>query len=299
MREALLMRAFLLFFGLMLGALASIALLTYPAWQLLHPYFDFPFHRIGDRIGMLALVVGFVLVARRVGLADKGSLGYGLRRGLFIREMSIGLALGIIGMLMIVGIMTALGLLDWSDAANASSGRLAKIFFNRFLSGIAVGFIEETMLRGVMFTAIARESGTRKAIFLTSLIYSAVHFLTSYHIANDQVTSHSGFELLGGMLRWFSTPLAMLDAFLCLFAVGWVLATIRAKTGNIAACIGLHAGWVWVILFTHELTKPVRDQPLSFLLSQFDGFIGWLVLAWTIVLGVGLNWLYSRRSAQP
>ena len=127
------------------------------------------------------------------------------------------------------------------------------------------------------------------------MIYSAVHFLTSYHIAADQVTSHSGIELLSGMLRWFATPLAMADAFLCLFAVGLVLAIIRAKTGNIAACIGLHAGWVWVILFTRELTKPVRDQPLSFLLSQFDGFIGWLVLAWTIVLGVVLVRFYGRR----
>jgi membrane protease YdiL (CAAX protease family) len=102
-------------------------------------------------------------------------------------------------------------------------------------------------------------------------------------------------DLLAGTLHWFSTPLAMADAFLCLVAVGGVLAVIRAKTGNIAACIGLHAGWVWVILFTRELTKPVRDQPLSFLLSQFDGFIGWLVLAWTILMGVVLIRFYATR----
>ena len=77
--------------------------------------------------------------------------------------------------------------------------------------------------------------------------------------------------------------------------MGLVLASIRAKTGNIAACIGLHAGWVWVILFTRELSKPVSDQSLSFLLSQFDGFIGWLVLIWTIVLGLILNRFYGRR----
>src|SRR6266702_7067764 len=290
------MRAFALFFGLMLAALASVAVLTYPAWLLLHPYFDFPFHRIGDRIGLLILVIGFVVVARRIGLSDKGSLGYGLRRPLFIREMLMGLGIGVVGMLVIVAIMTALGLLDWTEASTATPGRLAKIFFNRLLSGLAVGFIEETMLRGLMFTAIARESGTRAAILLTSVIYSAVHFLSSYHIAADQVTSHSGMDLLLGTLHWFSTPLAMADAFLCLFAVGLVLAIIRAKTGNIAACIGLHADWVWVILFTHELTKPVRDQPLSFLLSQFDGFIGWLVLGWTILTGVVLIRFYARRT---
>lgn len=293
--ETPLMRAFALFFGLMIAALASIAVFSYPAWLLLHPHFDFPFHRIGDRIGMLALVIGFILVARRVGLSDKQSLGYGLPRRLFIREMLIGLGIGVIGMLIIVAIMTALGLLDWTEASTVTAGRLAKIFFNRLLSGIAVGFIEETMLRGVMFTAIARESGTRTAILLTSLIYSAVHFLDSYHIAADQVTSHSGFDLLTGMLHRFSTPLAMADAFLCLFAVGLVLAIIRAMTGSIATCIGLHAGWVWVMLFTRELTEPVRDQPLSFLLSQFDGFVGWLVLAWTILTGVVLIRFYARR----
>jgi hypothetical protein len=40
----------------------------------------------------------------------------------------------------------------------------------------------------------------------------------------------------------------------------------------------------------------VRGQPLSFLLSQFDGFIGWLVLAWTLLTGVGLIAFYARRT---
>jgi membrane protease YdiL (CAAX protease family) len=291
------MRAFALFFGLMLAALASIAVFTYPAWLLLHPHFDFPFHRIGERIGMLALVIGFILVARRVGLADKQSVGYGLRRPLFIREMLLGLLMGVITMLAIVGVMTLLGLLDWSEAATVTHAKLTKIILNRLLSGLAVGFIEETMLRGIMFAAIQRESGTRWAIFLTSLIYSATHFFASYHIAPDQVTPSSGIALLTGILHLFSDPLAIADAFLCLFAVGFVLALIRAKTGNIAAGVGLHAGWVWVMLAAHELTKPVRGQPLSVLLSQFDGFVGWLILAWTIVLGVGFNWFYGRRNA--
>ncbi len=40
------MRAFLLFVGLMVAALAAIAVFTYPAWLLLHPHFNFPFHRL-------------------------------------------------------------------------------------------------------------------------------------------------------------------------------------------------------------------------------------------------------------
>jgi membrane protease YdiL (CAAX protease family) len=290
------MRAFTLFFGLMIAALAAIAVFSYPAWLLLSPHFDLKFHRVGERIGMLALAIGFVLVARRAGLADKRSLGYGLARPLFIREMLLGLALGVLTMIAVVGIMTVLGLLDWSEGTTVTAGKLGKIIFNRLLSGIAVGLIEETFLRGAMFTAIDRESGTRAAILLTSIIYSATHFFASYHIAPDQVTSSSGITLLAGTLHLFAAPLDIADAFLCLFAVGVVLAMIRARTGNIAACLGLHAGWVWVILTTHELTKPVRGQPLSFLLSQFDGFVGWLVLLWTIVLGIVLNRFYAKRA---
>jgi membrane protease YdiL (CAAX protease family) len=291
------MRAFALFLGLMIAALAAIGVFTYPAWLLLHPHFDFPFHRIGARIGMLALLVGFILVARRARLADKQSLGYGLPRPLFIREMLLGLALGVITMVAVVGFMTALHLLDWTEATSVSGAEITRTLFKRLLSGIAVGLIEETFLRGAMFTAINRESGTRAAILLTSIIYSATHFFASYHIEADQVTASSGLTLLAGTLHLFANPLAIADAFLCLFAVGVVLAMIRAKTGNIAACLGLHAGWVWVILSVHDVTKPVRDQPLSFLLSQFDGFIGWLVLAWVAIMGIGLNRLYARRTA--
>src|SRR5690349_13802104 len=131
------MRAFVFFFGLIVLGFVVMAALSYPAWLLLHPHFDFPFHRIGARIGMLALLIGFILVARRAGLADKQSLGYGLRRPLFLREMLLGLALGVITMIAVVGFMTALHLLDWTEAASASGAEIAQTIFKRLLSGIA------------------------------------------------------------------------------------------------------------------------------------------------------------------
>jgi len=59
--------------------------------------------------------------------------------------------------------------------------------------------------------------------------------------------------------------------------------------------MGLHAGWVWVMLVAHGLSQPNRASPLGFLLSRHDGFTGWLVLGWTVVLGVGLWCFYTRR----
>jgi membrane protease YdiL (CAAX protease family) len=292
------MRAFAWFLGLTALALAAIAVFAYPAWMLLHPFFDFPFHRVGERIGMLALLAGFLLVARRLRLADRASLGYGLPRRAFLREMSLGLALGVASMLALVGLMTALGLLDWRPAAGLTGMDLLRLVALRAGSGFAVAFIEETFLRGAMHTAIERESGTRLAVLLTALFYAATHFFASYHIAAGQVTSSSGLELLGGTLHSWAQPAGIADAFLALLAVGVALGMVRAATGNIAACIGLHAGWVWVMLAAHELTRPLRGAPLGFLLSRFDGFVGWLVLAWTAVLAVPLWRFYSRRAGR-
>ena len=279
-------------------ALAAVAVFAYPAWTLLHPHFDFPFHRIGERVGMLALLVGFVALARQLGLADRASLGYGLPRRAFVRELALGLALGVITMLAVVGIMTLLGLLDWSSGARLGAGALAELIALRALSGLAVGFIEETFLRGAMQTAITREAGTGTAVFLTAVFYAATHFFGKVHIAAAQVTPHSGLDLLAGTLHAFVHPLGIADAFLALLAVGVGLALVRAATGNIAACIGLHAGWVWVMLVAHELTQPLPGAPLGFLLSRFDGFVGWLVLASTALLTVPLWRFYVARTAR-
>src|SRR5690349_6415548 len=105
------MRAFAWFLGLLAAALAAVALLAYPAWMLLHPHFDFPFHRIAERLGMLALAAGFILFARRLGLADRASLGYGLPRRTFLRELALGLGFGVLSMLLVVATMAGLGLL--------------------------------------------------------------------------------------------------------------------------------------------------------------------------------------------
>ena len=290
------MRAFACFLGLFLLAFAVVAALTYPAWLLLHPHFSFPFHRIGERIGMVVLLVGLVLVARRLGIKDRASMGYGAPRAVFLREWGLGLVLGAVTMLAIVGIMAGLGVLEWKSHAPTGLGPLAKLVGASLLSGVAVALIEETFIRGAMFTAIQRESGTTVAVVLTSLLYSASHFFGKVRIPAEQVNAWSGVDLLSSTLHAFSDPLGIVDAFLCLAAVGAVLALIRYRTGNIAAGLGLHGGWVWIILTAHDLTQPADGSPLRWVLSRYDGFVGWLVLAWTCLMGVLLWAFYSKRA---
>jgi len=289
------MRAFAIFLGLIFVALASIGVFTYPAWLLLHPHFDFPFHRIGERIAMLIGLIGFVILAPRMRLNDRASLGYGISRTRFLRELGVGLLGGVATMLVIVGVMAALGLLDWHKLSGLDGVAIAKIIGGALASGLVVALIEETSLRGIIFTGIQRESGTTVAVVLTSIVYSATHFFAKHHIDAAQVTPSSGWDLLAGTLQTFADPMAILDAFLTYTAVGVILAVIRANTGHIASCMGLHAGWVCVILSVTGLSEPVSDRPLSFLVSQTNGFVGWLVFFWTLLIGVPLVRYYSRR----
>jgi membrane protease YdiL (CAAX protease family) len=290
------MRVFAWFMLLIAFSLACMAVFTYPAWLLLHPHFNFPFQRIGERIGMLGFLIGFLLIARRLRLGDRVSLGFGAPRRVYLREYGIALAIGALTMMLVVASMAALGLLDWQPAARYGAGALAALIAKRLLSGVAVGLIEETALRGVMFAGIQRESGTLLAIVLTSIIFAATHFLGVAHIPPDAVTPWSGVTVLQGTLRAFENPLGNADAFLCLTAIGVVLAKVRSITGNTSASMGLHAGWVWVMLVVHGLSRPNITSPLSFLLSHHDGFTGWLVLAWAVVLGWGLARLYTART---
>lgn len=291
------MRGLLWFLGLIAAGLAAMGTLTYPLWAAIDPLLDVPFHRVGSRLAMLVLLIGFVVVARRLALADRASLGFGLGWRRFLREAALGFALGVLLMALAVALMAALGLREFKPSVQPDLALLAAAAFAGTLSGLAVGLIEETFFRGAMHTAVARDAGPATAILSTAALYAAVHFVGRHKIPDEAVHAGSGLELLTGALAHFAAPLAIADAFLCLFAVGVLLGLVRHATGNIAACVGLHAGWVAVIAVTRRLSRPDRDAPLSFLLSDFDGLIGWLVFGWTVLTGLLLVSFYRRRAS--
>ena len=289
------MKAFAWFMGLFVLGFAMMAAFAWPLYEALTPTFDVKFHRVANRLGMLVLLVSFVLVARRLALADRGSLGFGLPRHQFFREAALGLLIGVATMLPVAFIMLGLDLRVLRDGFDPANVPWLSLAAGGLATGITVGLIEETFFRGAMHTGIARESRARVAILLTAMLYASVHFVGRYRIPVDELGPDSGLRHVLGTLADFATPLDIADAWLALFAVGVLLGMVRTLTGNVAACIGLHAGWVWVISFLRETSRPDETNPLRFLLSQFDGVVGWLVLAWTLVIGAVLWRFYSRR----
>lgn len=287
------MRAALWFLAAILGTLLLAALLAWPVWQVaqaLQP--EWPFHKVVSRFWQMLLLAGLVLAVRRLGLLSRGDWGYGLARRHFIRHVLAGLGIGIVTMLPITLAMQALGLIV--PRADLGAALLIDGIAAGALTGLAVAIVEETFFRGLMFRAVLRESGLAAALWSTALLYSAIHFLARARLAHAEIGWDSGVALLGSAFSRFAAPAAFVDSFVTLLLVGLMLGLVRQRTGSIAAGIGLHMGWVWVIKSTTSVTDLDVGARGSFLVGPFDGYTGWLVAGWAaLMLAVawGRGWL--------
>jgi membrane protease YdiL (CAAX protease family) len=290
------MLSYAVFLALIAVALVALAALGYPAWLLtLSLGFDFRFTRVAIRVAMLVLIIGFVLVARRLRVADRASLGWDLPPRRFLAEVTRAWLLGLLFMLPVLLTMVALDMRELKPGMALHAGPWIKVMVAGLLTGLVVGSTEETFMRGAMQTAITRESGTAMAIALTAPLYAATHFFGRFRIAAGDVHYGSGLDMLTATLASFLHPLGIVDAFLCLTLVGVLLGMVRALTGNIAACVGLHASWVSVIYVVRETSSRNPASPAAWLMSDYDGFIGWMVLAWMLAFGWALWWFYGQR----
>lgn len=279
------MRSYLWFLVAILGTLVVAALLAYPLYLLVHPlqpawWFD----RIGGRVWeFLLLPAGLVFVVRHLRLTRREDYGYGAPRPRWLRQFRIGLAAGLVTMLPVTISMLLLGVR--TVAPGLSPAHVAGAVLAGLGSGLAVGLIEETFFRGLLQGAVLRDTSHRSlGLVLVAVLFAALHFLGHVHVAPADVTWHSGLDLLAAVAHNFTAPAAILDAFLSLAAVGLLLGVITAWTGNIGTAVGLHAGWVWMMRTTVGVTQPDPTATHAWLISRTDGYTGWLVLGWTLVM---------------
>ena len=266
-------------------------------WLVAHALVpEWPFHRIVSRFWQLLLLGGLLLTLRRLGLRGRVDWGYGLPRPVFLRHFAAGLAIGVATMLPMSLAMGALGIHTLRPGFGPAM--LLEAIALGALVGLAVAILEETFFRGLMFRAVSRESGIAFAAWSTALVYSAIHFLARARIPADEVVWDSGIHLLGGALANFAEPFAIADSFVTLLLVGLLLAFVRARTGSIAAGIGLHMGWVCVIKATKAVTRVDTEASASFLVGSFDGYTGRLVAGWAALL-LAVAWIAGWLRSDP
>jgi membrane protease YdiL (CAAX protease family) len=162
------------------------------------------------------------------------------------------------------------------------------------LSGILVALIEESFFRGAMHYAMRRHSPILTAAITTALLYAAVHFIHAPVAVGTIIGWQSGWEMLATMFHSYENFADIADSYTALFAAGLFLSLVRERSGNIALCLGIHAGWVLTIKLVKEVTNAATDTPAAFLIGSYDSIIGWAAAA---VLGLVTLWYWRYGCA--
>jgi membrane protease YdiL (CAAX protease family) len=291
-------------------ALAALLPLVYlSAAALLAAAFAYPLYLLsGGGIGLRSLVsrgalvfliLGGYLLVRKLGL-DLAQLGFARGGSGFPRQAIQGFGLGVLMLALHTLALLALDVRvmdpdDWKSTAEGLS-TLAKALG----TGIAIALIEETIFRGLLFTALRRLAGVGTAIVVSAFYYAILHFLkTDWKPKGAEVAWDTGFRLLADAFG----HLAVLpfDSLLALFLAGVLLGCVRtAFPLGLGYCVGLHAGWVFVIRSAKALTNGLPDGRHAYLVGGYDGIIGYLAAGWIGVLVLGFMVSFrgkGRRSA--
>ncbi len=290
------MRAFLLFCLYVGGLFLGGALLEYPIYRVAHAFdASIDYWTFSGRLTIPLGVLTLYPLLRRLRLANAKSLGYALPRRRFAAALAMGIVLGILMMLPLFGVLIASGARAAHTVPQAIPAALLGAAGGAAFSGLMVGFIEETFFRGAMYTAVERESGSLAAVLASSLLYSVVHFIDSdLRVPDEAIGWTTGLVILADSFRTLADPARFLDSALALAAAGAFLALVRRRTGHLAWCIGLHAGWVFAIKEFKTLTHPVSDAPWAWLAGSYDHITGWAALAWLGLLSILLLWPAQR-----
>ncbi len=245
---------------------------------------DHPFPRYVRRCVLALALVGLWPLTRALGCASWTAVGWGQQAGAGQR-LGWGFGAGMCGILVLVGAELCLADRGWQREWNVSAmalglGRAA------FSAGV-VAILEETLFRGVLMGGLRPALGGAGAVVVTSLLYSASHFLRKPD-APHEVTWTTGYETLLGMLGTLVMWDRLMPAFVTLFLLGVLLGLSRLREGNVYFAMGLHAGIVFSAKMRGLFTQNGEGVPQGGELMS-----SWLALLVSVV-GVIAYYCHSR-----
>lgn len=124
-------------------------------------------------------------------------------------------------------------------------------------AALGAGALEELFFRGALLGLLLKSMPPLRAALAVSFLFAFVHFLKppeGWSLPMEEVAWSSGFAVLRAIGGGFLDARFLLAEFATLFAVGWVLAMARLRTGRLWACMGLHGGWVFGLKYFSALT---------------------------------------------
>jgi len=154
-------------------------------------------------------------IARVEGLSF---LNYGISREVnFLISVGLGLAIGVIGIIVVYAIESTFGWINWHWQPNQ---RLWQTLLTTLLLGLWVSGTEELIFRGFVLNELQQSYSLWLGAVVSSLIFALLHLVWEIDETLPQLPG--------------------------LFLMGLVLVLARwLDDGNLSLAIGLHAGWIW------------------------------------------------------
>ncbi|MDX1519541.1 MAG: CPBP family intramembrane glutamic endopeptidase [Gammaproteobacteria bacterium] len=280
--------------GFITAVLLGSALLCWPVHQLLGLVTDYPFHKL---LGHLTLVLGlagsFVYLSLN-GMLDRRGCGYGTGKKPFLKQVGIGLLIGNLVLLVIELLLLVLGLHVPEPGLTPGVSWIIELVFIAAVTGLVVGLTEETIFRGAIQGVLMKHLKVIPAVLLSSFAYAALHFIKFPELpANIDPDWHSGLSLLADSFKYGYFTYNF-DKFITLLLLGVLLGTLRAINGNIALCIGVHAGLVMMMKISRKLTDYVPGSELDFLVNYTDHQLGWLSTFILAIVVIGYILIHTK-----
>jgi membrane protease YdiL (CAAX protease family) len=226
---------------------------------------------------LLALCVFRANTKSAWGLPSRAGLAGRLMSGFAIGVVSLG-----VGCLLLFVLDVRVTRVDLPTEASY----WLNVLWRAALSALFIGVFEELWFRGGLYTLMQQCGGIPLALFGGTTVYAAAHFLDvpeDIFVGASQLHAMIGFESLvaaiQNVFQWQN-----LDSFVALFIAGLTLSLVRMRQGDVALCIGIHAGWVFMIKVFKKYTYDLTDGPYRALAGYYDDVIGWLVAACLTVL---------------
>lgn len=261
---------------LLFVAAPLLAVLAAPwVYRMLQPFaaagsvLDAPFHRVTSRLAVVMVLLFLPLACRLSGFktrADYGFSGAANRK----RLLGLGLGLGAASMLAVYLPGAGLGVYAW-DGAEKTLFHHIRAVLKILVGGLFIGVFEETLFRGFIFGALRKSLGVAAGIVIGSLLFSIVHFMKPLDPA-DTGAWNSGLLLFQNLFARAGS--AFLQEACTLFCMGLVLCTLYQWLGSVYLLIGLHTGWVWIMMLFRHFSD--NQKTMTWLYGTSD----WISKSW-------------------
>lgn len=245
----------------------------------------FPLNKLIGKLTQLLLVVS-LFPLRRYLKFTWADLGFAPKK-LFFKQMGMGFCAGFLTLLPVFALLYWLDVQVWNVSNVWTIGLVLKKISLSLFFALLISYLEEPLFRGILLSSLQQKMAVWATIFISAAYYAGLHFLDNNTvIAYQDLQFSSGFILLQGAIANCFNP-SVLAAFTGLLMVGVFLAVIRVFIPqSLGLCIGLHASWVWQIKISKLFLLPNFSSPYAFLVSNYDGLVGFLIAGWLFLATV-------------